>query len=101
VKPDPRTLAAADLPRPDASLVLLGIFVEAFVATAHEKPSRRARSFLTAATKGLSDLQDVTRLLPIRSTQEHEAEAEATREAITWARQRLPGFMARLPPMVD
>jgi hypothetical protein len=95
-----RTIApsvASDMPAPDVSLVLMRVFLEAHLATAHEKPARRARAFLSMAARSLADEESIATVMPIRPSSEHAAQAEARRQAIAWARQMMPVFLARLP----
>lgn len=84
-------------PRPSAEFVLLRVFVEAYLATAHEKPRRRARSFLDAAAGILEDEQTVASVRPIRPSSDHLAMVQARREALAMFERLRPTLLARLP----
>jgi hypothetical protein len=83
---------------PTAEMVLIRVFVSAFLATADEKPKRRARAFLDAATRMLADEESVSVLLPHMPAAERLAVNRARRQAITLYRALLPTFVAKLPP---
>lgn len=86
------------LPPPDPTLVLIRVFVEAYLATAHLKPRARARAFLDVATNALATEESVALVFPIRPTSEHARVSLARRQAVALFRQYLPVFIARLPP---
>lgn len=89
---------AAELPPPSAELVLIRVFVQASLATAHEKPKHRARALLARASSILRDEETVALLLPIRSASERASVTRARREALAMFRQLMPTFVAELPP---
>lgn len=95
---DRATEEAGGLPAPSPEMVLIRVFVQAYLSSAHEKPRRRARAFLEAATRTLADEESVATLLPIRPKHERSAVAAARKEAIALYRQLLPAFIATLPP---
>lgn len=86
-----------ELPAPSAELVLIRVAIQAYMASAHEKPRRRARAFLTAASSILADEQSVSELLPIRPATAHARVMASRRAAVAIWRQMLPVFIAKLP----
>lgn len=86
-----------ELPAPSAEMVLIRVFVQSYLATAHVKPRLRARAFLDAAARSLADEESIATLLPIRPARDHAAVAEARKQAIGIFRQLMPAFVAKLP----
>jgi hypothetical protein len=93
-----QTDEVAGLPPPSPELVLIRVFVQAYLATAHEKPRRRARAFLDAATRTLADEESVSLLLPYRPSTERAAVNLARRRAVALFRALTPSLVAKLPP---
>lgn len=94
----PVKLAEESLPPPSAELVLIRVFVEAYLATAHEKPRRRARAFLDASASILQNEETVALVTPIRPAAEHAKVTEARKQAAEMFRRLRPIFLAKLPP---
>lgn len=88
---------ADDLPAPSAELVLIRVFVESYLATAHRKPRERARSFMTVAAGILADEESVSLVFPIRPAPDQGAATRARRQALVMFRQLLPTLLARIP----
>lgn len=86
-----------DLPAASPELVLIRVFVQAYIATAHEKPRRRARAFLHRASTILADEESVSMLLPIRPAAAHAEVSRARRQALAMFRQLVPALTAELP----
>lgn len=84
-----------DLPAPSAEIVLIRVFVQAYLATTSR---RRADAFLQHAAGILEDEESVSLLLPIRPSWQHGAVARARRGAVAIFRQVLPALIASLPP---
>lgn len=85
-------------PIPGPGVVLLRVFVEAYLATAHEKPRRRARAFLDHASRLLATEESLARSFPLRPSGDHAAMTQARQEAIALYRAFLPTFIAAIPP---
>lgn len=83
------------LPPPSAELVLIRVFVEAFLETA---PPKQARSFMRVATGILADEESLALAFPIRPTARQPEITKARRGAVAMYRQLLPTLMARVPP---
>lgn len=81
-----------------AERVLLRVFVQAYLATAHEKPQRRARAFLRRASSLLSDEESLAVVLPIRAKATDREISSARRDALAIYEQLEPFFVAALPP---
>lgn len=88
---------AEELPAPSAELVLIRVFVTSYLATAHERPRKRAEAFLSEAARLLESESSVALLLPIRPPSQHAELARVRREAVTLFRQLVPTFVASLP----
>lgn len=91
------SVAGSELPKPDASYVLIRVFVEAYLSTAHLPRKERAPAFLQVASEILANEESVSLLLPIRPASEHAAVSSARRAALALYRQYLPVLLARVP----
>jgi hypothetical protein len=87
-----------ELPPPSPELVLMRVFVAAYIATAHERPKRRGRAFLRRAVRLLEQEDSIALLSPIRPSSQHVAVAKARRGAVSMFREYRPFFLAMLPP---
>lgn len=85
------------LPTPSAELVLIRVFVTAYLATAHTRPRKRADAFLTEASRLLESERTVALLLPIRPADQHAELSRARKQAVGLFRQLVPTFIASLP----
>ena len=88
-------VAPEEMPAPSAELILIRVFVEAFLATSTPK---RARAFMSVATSILADEESVSLAFPIRPTQRQPQLTRARRGAVGLYKQLLPTLMARVPP---
>lgn len=93
-----RDAVAEELPSPSAELVLIRVFVSAYLRTAHEKPRRRAPALLEHAARLLDNEESVALLLPIRPPAMRAELSRARRQALTMFRQLLPSLIASVPP---
>lgn len=83
------------LPPPSAELVLIRVFVEAFLETA---PRKQARAFMRVAAGILADEASLALTFPIRPKSDAAKTADARRKALAQFRALLPVLIARLPP---
>lgn len=86
-----------ELPPPSAELVLIRVFVTSYLATAHERPKRRAEAFLSEAARLLKSESTVALLLPIRPAAQHSELTRVRKEAVALFSHLLPLFVASLP----
>lgn len=91
------TTEAEPLPPPSAEMVLIRVFVTSYLATAHERPRKRADAFLAEAARLLENEHTVALLLPIRGAEAHRQLSSARRQAMALFRQLVPTFVASLP----
>lgn len=92
-----QTTEPEPLPAPSAELVLIRVFVTSYLATAHERPKKRAEAFLSEAARLLESESSVALLLPMRPPSQHSELSKARRQAVTLFRQLVPTFVASLP----
>lgn len=83
----------SSLPPPDAGLVLIRVFVTAYLKT---QPRKRGEAFLAEAAAMLASEERLTKLFPIRPGADHAAVQRARREAVTAFELNLPTFLACL-----
>lgn len=83
----------ADLPPPDASLVLVRVAIESFIDVVGPKKGER---FLKGMADRLASEERLAEALRFRPASEDAAVSQARRSAMLWFRQALPIFMARL-----
>lgn len=89
-----RVAVGEELPPPSAELVLIRVFVTAYLATT---TPRRANAFLREAARLLESEESVALLLPIRGASQYAQVAMARRSAVALFRQLMPTFVACLP----
>jgi hypothetical protein len=80
-------------PPPSASLVLIRVFVTAFLKT---QPRKRSEAFLDEAAAMLASEDRLTELFPIRPEADHAAVRQARREAVAMFKLNLPTFLASI-----
>jgi hypothetical protein len=83
----------SDLPEPSPELILLGVFVQAYISTHGPKKGER---FLREAASVFEQYESFAEVIPIRRKDEHAAIAASRRTAYAWFRQMLGVYMAKL-----
>ncbi|WP_332690049.1 hypothetical protein [Devosia sp.] len=87
--------APEELPPPSAEIVLLRVFVSAYLTTNSRK---KGDAFLRAAAEILASEESLAAVMPIRGASQAAAVSKARRGAIALFRALTPTFLGRLGP---